>query len=143
MFVIDSSWICSYLYKQYLSSLSLWVWIPLRRGVLDTTLCDKVCQWLVAGRWFSPGTPVSSTNKIECHNIHEIFLKVASNTITFPLILTLNNSVRMSKICMAIKLLNLCLKLFEMMMHSIETAIISYFLFLWLILSQEMKVKKS
>jgi hypothetical protein len=33
------------------------------RGVLDTTLCDKVCHWLVTGRWFSPGTPVSSTNK--------------------------------------------------------------------------------
>ena len=33
------------------------------RGVLDTTLSDKVCQWLTAGQWFSPGTPVSSTNK--------------------------------------------------------------------------------
>jgi hypothetical protein len=33
------------------------------RGVLDTTLCDKVCQWLVTGQWFSPGTSVSSTNK--------------------------------------------------------------------------------
>jgi hypothetical protein len=31
-------------------------------GVLDTTLCGKVCQWLAAGRWFSPGTSVSSTN---------------------------------------------------------------------------------
>jgi hypothetical protein len=26
------------------------------RGVLDTTLYDKVCQWLTTGRWFSPGT---------------------------------------------------------------------------------------
>ena len=26
-------------------------------------ISDKVCQWLAAGRWFSPGTPVSSTNK--------------------------------------------------------------------------------
>ncbi len=34
------------------------------RGVLDTTICDKVCQWLEAGRWFSPSTPISSTNKI-------------------------------------------------------------------------------
>ena len=42
---------------------TLWVWIPLRRGVLDTTLCDTVCQWLATGQWFSPGTPVSSTNK--------------------------------------------------------------------------------
>jgi hypothetical protein len=24
------------------------------RGVLDTTLYDKVCQWLSKGRWFSP-----------------------------------------------------------------------------------------
>jgi hypothetical protein len=23
------------------------------QGVLDTTLCDIVCQWLVAGQWFS------------------------------------------------------------------------------------------
>ena len=52
------------------------------RGVLDTTLCDKVCQWHVAGRWFSPGTPaVSSANKIDRHNLTEILLKVELNTI--------------------------------------------------------------
>jgi hypothetical protein len=28
---------------------------PFRRGVLDATLCDKVCQWLVTCRWFSLG----------------------------------------------------------------------------------------
>jgi hypothetical protein len=50
-------------------------------GVLDTTLCDKVCQWLAAGLWFSPGTPVSSTNKTDCHDITEILLKVALHTI--------------------------------------------------------------
>ena len=33
------------------------------RGVLDTTLCDNVCQWLAAGRCFFPGTPVSCTKK--------------------------------------------------------------------------------
>jgi len=42
------------------------------RGVLDTTLCDKVCQWLATDRWFSLGTPVSSTNKTGCHDITEI-----------------------------------------------------------------------
>ena len=26
--------------------------------------CHKVCLWLSAGRWFSPGTPVSSTKYI-------------------------------------------------------------------------------
>ena len=45
------------------------------RGVLDTTLCDKICQW------FYPGTPVSSTNKTDRHDITEILLKVALYTI--------------------------------------------------------------
>jgi len=51
-------------------------------GVLDTTLSDKVCQWLVACWWFSPGTPVYSTNKTDHHDITEILLKVPLNTIT-------------------------------------------------------------
>ena len=51
------------------------------RGVLDTTLCDKVCQWLAAGRWFSPGPPVSSTNKTDLQDITEILLIVALNAI--------------------------------------------------------------
>jgi len=55
------------------------------RGVLDTTLCDKVCQWLAAGRWFSPGSPVSSSNKTDRHEITEILLKVALNTTTLTL----------------------------------------------------------
>jgi hypothetical protein len=45
-----------------------------------TTLCDKVCQWLATGRWFSPDSPVSSTNKTDNHDITEILLKVALNT---------------------------------------------------------------
>ena len=32
--------------------------------------------------WFSPGTPVSSTNKTDCHDLAEIVLKVVLNTIT-------------------------------------------------------------
>jgi hypothetical protein len=55
------------------------------RGVLDTTLRDKVCQWLVAGRWFSLGTPVYSINKTDRHNITEILLKVALNTIALTI----------------------------------------------------------
>jgi hypothetical protein len=46
-----------------------------------TTLCDKVCQRLATGRWFSAGPPVSSTNKTDGHDITEILLKVALNTI--------------------------------------------------------------
>ena len=50
---------------------------PPRRGVIDTTLCDKVCQWLATGRWFSPGTQVSSINNTDLHDIkpnHTFFL---------------------------------------------------------------------
>jgi hypothetical protein len=50
-------------------------------GFLYTTLCDKVCQWLATGRWFSSGSPVSSTNKADRHDITDILLKVALNTI--------------------------------------------------------------
>jgi len=35
---------------------------------------------LVHGRWFFPGTPVSSTTKTGRHDIAEILLKVALNT---------------------------------------------------------------
>jgi hypothetical protein len=41
---------------------------------------DKVCQLLAHGRWFSPGTPASSTTKTGRHDIAEILLKVALNT---------------------------------------------------------------
>ena len=76
------SWVYDYLDNQCQSPLMLWVRIPLKRGVLDTTLCDKVCQWLVAGRWFSPCTDVSFTNKTDRHDIAAILLKVALDTIT-------------------------------------------------------------
>ena len=42
----------------------------------------KVCQWLAAGEWFFPGTPVFSSNKTDNHYITEILLKVVINTIT-------------------------------------------------------------
>jgi hypothetical protein len=44
--------IWSYLIRS-LSPLTLWVWIPLRWGVLDTTLCDNFFQLLAAGQWVS------------------------------------------------------------------------------------------
>ena len=73
-----------YICNQYISPITLLVRTPLRRCVLDTTLCNKVCQWLAAGRLFSPGPPVSSTNKTDRHDIAEILLKVALNAIPPP-----------------------------------------------------------
>jgi hypothetical protein len=49
------------------------------RGILDTTLCDYVCQWHATGRWFSLAF---STNKTDSHDTTEILLKVALNIIT-------------------------------------------------------------
>ena len=80
MVVIVCWLIYNYQCNQSLSPLTLWVWIPLRRCVLDATLCD--CQWLVAGQWFSL---VSSTNQTDHQDITEILLKVALNTITLTL----------------------------------------------------------
>ena len=46
-----------------------------------TAASDKVYQLLIHGRWFSPGTSASSTTKTGRHDIAEILLKVALNTI--------------------------------------------------------------
>jgi hypothetical protein len=42
---------------------------------------DKVYQLLTHGRWFSTGTPASSTTKTGRHDIAEILLKVVLNMI--------------------------------------------------------------
>ena len=42
---------------------------------------DKVYQLLANGRWYSPGSPASSTTKTGRHDIAEILLRVALSTI--------------------------------------------------------------
>jgi hypothetical protein len=61
------SWIYNYQCNLCPSPLILWVRIPLRTSC--ATLCYKVYQWLAAGRWFSPGTPVWSARKTDRHDI--------------------------------------------------------------------------
>ena len=39
----------------------------------------------MAGWWFSPDTRVSSTNKTDRHDVTEILLEVALNTVTLAL----------------------------------------------------------
>ena len=46
-----------------------------------TILCDQVCQRHATGCWFSPVPSVSSNNKTDRHDITEILLRVALNTI--------------------------------------------------------------
>ena len=77
-------WPCSYSYIyiwSFGSEFNSHSWQGVH--VLDTTLCDTVCQWLMAGQWFSPGTLDSFINKTDCHNIAEILLKVVLNTIIY------------------------------------------------------------
>ena len=72
----------NHLYNQCLSLLKLWVLIPLMARCTWYKICDNVCQWLAAVRLFSPGTPVSASNKTGRHDIAVILLKVALNTIS-------------------------------------------------------------
>ena len=59
-------------------------WVPARLSKLQkgctrlAAASDKVYQFLGHGRWFSPGTPASSTTKTGRHDIAELLLKVAS-----------------------------------------------------------------
>jgi hypothetical protein len=48
---------------------------------------------MAAGPWFSPDTAVSSTNKTDRHDITEILLKVASNTIILTLTLHIKGKI--------------------------------------------------
>jgi hypothetical protein len=54
---------------------------PLKVTNNTADVSDKAYQLLAHDRWFSPGTPVSSTTKTGRHDIAEILLKVALNTI--------------------------------------------------------------
>ena len=77
----------------YLLFYCLYFGSPIRRGFAPgfvnynkgctrlAAVSDNVYQLLAHGRWFSPGTPASSTTKTGRHDIAEILLKVALNTI--------------------------------------------------------------
>ena len=87
----------------FLAHLAMWAgarvaqWVrldlsPMRRGFTPSLVnykkgctrlaaaSDQVYQLLAQGRWFSPGTPASSTTNTGGHDIAEILLKVALNT---------------------------------------------------------------
>jgi hypothetical protein len=63
---------------------------PWKLKLVDDVICKIMCMcsfiqiFYVTGRWFSPGTPDSSTNKIDRHHIAEILLKAALNTKPWP-----------------------------------------------------------
>jgi hypothetical protein len=85
------SWMDNYLCNQWPSPQKVWVRILRMQHVLDVILYHN-------SQWFSPASPVSSTNKIDSHDIVEILLKVALNTITLTHIRTNNIYFRTSSI---------------------------------------------
>jgi hypothetical protein len=75
------SWIYNYLCNQRLSATKLWVRTPFMARCARYNIMWQSGKWLATGRWFSPGTPISSTNETDHHDITDILLKVALNTI--------------------------------------------------------------
>ena len=69
-------------YKPITNTACVRAWLcKLQKGCTRLAIAsDTVYQLLVEGRWFSPGTPASSTTTSGRHDIAEILLKVALNT---------------------------------------------------------------
>jgi hypothetical protein len=59
MIMVFNAWIYIYLCNQCITPLNCEFESRSWRGACDTTLWDKVCQWLATSRWFSPGNLVS------------------------------------------------------------------------------------
>ena len=68
--ITNTAWVCARLCKLFKK----------KECTRLAATSDKVYQLLAHGRWFSPGTPASSTTKTGRHDIAEILLKVAVKT---------------------------------------------------------------
>ena len=84
-----------------------------------------LCQWLATGRWFSPRTPISSTNKTDRQDITQLLLKVALNTMNpnpniflffyqlTLIVIDVNPKLNMAKVIEQFYWMNLKTRLFE------------------------------
>jgi hypothetical protein len=68
-----------YSFTAYVSSVNVNT-MSRRDYITGSLFSAKIYQLLAYGRWFSPGTPASSTTKTGRHDIDEILLKMALNT---------------------------------------------------------------
>jgi hypothetical protein len=66
--------------------------VPITTNVVSLNPTQAIQHYVIkfvsdysTGRWFSPGTPFSSTNKTDRHDITEILLKMVFNTINLNL----------------------------------------------------------
>jgi hypothetical protein len=61
-----------------------------KKGALDSATNDKVYQLFAHGRWFSPGTPASSTTKTGRHDIAGSCVKHNKSSSNFKVVLPMN-----------------------------------------------------
>jgi hypothetical protein len=82
----QSTGVCDIIPMLYYKPITNTAWVrarlcKLQKGCTRLAIAsDKIYQLLPHGRWFSLGTPASSTTKTGRHDIAEILLKVAFNT---------------------------------------------------------------
>ena len=76
--VAQSLVFCVVFYRSFFFLLYFFFRIPVKRGVLNTALCDKVLSVTCDRTVVFSG---HSTNNSDCHDIVEILLKVALNGI--------------------------------------------------------------
>jgi hypothetical protein len=55
--------------------------VPFTTKIVSSNPVNGEVKKIATGRWFSAGTPASSTNKTDRHDITEILLKVMLRTI--------------------------------------------------------------
>ena len=63
------------------------------QDVLDTAMCDEVCQWLATSLWVSLSYPVFPIKKTDRNDIAEILFKVTTTT------MNLNQNQTWSSFC--------------------------------------------
>lgn len=78
------SWIADSVYHHYIYEVESRSW----RCLLDTTLCDKSCQWFTPRLWFSLGSTVSCSNTTDRPGIAEILFTGVLNNIPITVFLT-------------------------------------------------------
>jgi hypothetical protein len=89
--------------RYYISVYQVQVRLPYLSPLNRYSIIDILdCQWLVTGRWVSPGTLVSSINKTDRNNITEILLTVALSTITICVHFSLNKNINCALWCKTI-----------------------------------------
>ena len=105
-FIFHSSYLLLYMFVFYHKIISNEMSnLRNKRSYINTNINNtnvlnyKVCQWHEAGRWFSPSTPVYTTNKTDHHDIFKHCwngVKHHSHNLSYDINVKLNNKKKTS-----------------------------------------------